>query len=344
MLLGTQPGHGLLCSARLIALAKPDGGTRPIAIGDLIYRTCAKAILSENRKTNHLSKRQFGVGSKGGVEPIVHITRMAVNHRLSQPDTHLTSLDVSNAINELDRTIMLDAVKKYAPELLKLAVWTYDSESALVIMDDNDTPHIIKSSQGVRQGDPLVPLLFSIAIRDLVDGLQSHLGPDALVLAYLDDIFILSLDGTPLAKCLDYFPATRPDLRLNAQKCKTATIEQIKNEGFELLGSAVGPVNYLRNFLQGKIDATMRHSQHIRDLPKQHALLCLRLSLQNQLRHLLRMLPVEGLCDIWRQLDAAQRDELKIIRGPAEDLTIVPQKATIISLPPAPRRMRPPQP
>ena len=333
MLLGTQPGHSLLCSARLIALAKPGGGTRPIAIGDLIYRTCAKAILSENRKANHLSKRQFGVGSKGGIEPIVHITRMAVNHQLSLPYTHLTSLDVSNAFNELDRTIMLDAVKKYAPELLKLAVWMYDSESALVITDDDSTPHIIKSSQGIRQGDPLGPLLFSIAIRDLVDGLQQHLGPGTLVLAYLDDIFILSLDDTPLAKCLEYFPATRPDLRLNAQKCKMIAIEEIKKEGFQLLGSAVGPVNYLRSFLQAKVDASIEQFRYIRNLPKQHALLCLRLSFQNQLRHLLRTLPVEGLRDIWQRLDTALREELKTIRGPTEDLTTVPQEDVIVSLP-----------
>ncbi|POR31765.1 Uncharacterized protein TPAR_08022, partial [Tolypocladium paradoxum] len=35
---GTAPGIDILCPARLIGLEKPDGGARPIAVGDLIYR------------------------------------------------------------------------------------------------------------------------------------------------------------------------------------------------------------------------------------------------------------------------------------------------------------------
>jgi len=52
--------------------------------------------------------------------------------------------------------------------------------------------HILQSATGVRQGDPLGPLLLSLAIRPLLDRLSTFLGTDHLVLAYLDDVYVLS--------------------------------------------------------------------------------------------------------------------------------------------------------
>jgi hypothetical protein len=34
---GTAPGQSMLCSSRLTPLVKPDGGYRPIAVGELVY-------------------------------------------------------------------------------------------------------------------------------------------------------------------------------------------------------------------------------------------------------------------------------------------------------------------
>ena len=49
----------------------------------------------------------------------------------------------------------------------------------------------------VRQGDPIAPLLFSLAILPLLEHLQKTL-PKATIIAYLDDIYILSLETTAL--------------------------------------------------------------------------------------------------------------------------------------------------
>lgn len=37
---GTAPGQSMLCASRLTPLDKKDEGSRPIAVGDLIYRLC----------------------------------------------------------------------------------------------------------------------------------------------------------------------------------------------------------------------------------------------------------------------------------------------------------------
>jgi hypothetical protein len=65
---GTAPGQSMLCSSRLTALTKPDGGCRPIAVGELIYWLCTKTLLRPIFRPDFLLPFQSGVGTKGGVE------------------------------------------------------------------------------------------------------------------------------------------------------------------------------------------------------------------------------------------------------------------------------------
>jgi predicted RecB family endonuclease len=46
------------------------------------------------------------------------------------------------------------------------------------------------------------PLMFSLGVRSLLRDLASTLGPDRLILAYLDDIYILSTDDQALEQTL----------------------------------------------------------------------------------------------------------------------------------------------
>jgi hypothetical protein len=69
--------------------------------------------------------------------------------------------------------------------------------------------------KGFRQGDPLGPLMFSLGIRQLLDDLASALGPERLILAYHDDIYILSNDPNALEDVQAYFLARQPSIQLN---------------------------------------------------------------------------------------------------------------------------------
>ena len=68
-------------------------------------------------------------------------------------------------------------MKHVAPELLPLVTCAYSTPSSLFFGED-----IIPSSEGVQQGDPLGPLLFCLAIHDLVQQLQSE-----FTVFFLDD-------------------------------------------------------------------------------------------------------------------------------------------------------------
>jgi hypothetical protein len=85
------------------------------------------------------------------------------------------------------------SVARYAPTLYKIAAWAYNQPSLLVTLNQEG----LASVEGARQGDPLAPLFFSLAIRPTLEALQKAL-PNAVIIAYLDDIYILNIAETPL--------------------------------------------------------------------------------------------------------------------------------------------------
>jgi hypothetical protein len=81
---GTAHGQAMLCASKLTPLRKPDGGLRPIAVGDMIYRLATKAIVRHSNRRDFLLPYQF-VGSKGDVEPVVRAVERALEGSLDRP-------------------------------------------------------------------------------------------------------------------------------------------------------------------------------------------------------------------------------------------------------------------
>jgi len=311
---GSAPGQSMLCASRLTPLLKKDGGLRPIAVGDLLYRLVTKVLLRHHFKPDWLLPTQFGVGTKGGVEPVIRTIQRAINGDLDQPYTTLTSLDFSNAFNTVDRTDIALALKEYAPSLYRTAKWAYNSPTDLVLGDN-----ILKSSTGVRQGDPLGPVLFSLAIRPTLERLSLSLGPDQLVLSYLDDINILSSSTQPLStlnQVTAILDNQASSLRLNRTKCTEMTLDTIKREGLSILGSRIGSTNAQASFLDAKVDCLLGQVKNLGSLPHQHALLLLRQCLQQDLRHLQRSLASDTkIKAAWAKLDLGLLNEVRRLRG-----------------------------
>ena len=87
-------------------------------------------------------------------------------------------IDFRNTFNSIRRDVIIEAVSRHFPELLPFVSSAYHISSELSF-----SSFTVSSKEGAQQGDPLGPMLFCLAIHDLLISLQSE-----LVLGYLDDV------------------------------------------------------------------------------------------------------------------------------------------------------------
>jgi len=222
-----------LGSCTLIALAKPDGGTRPIAIGEVLRRLAGKAICYQLKKemSTFFFPAQYGVQTRGGCEQILHTIR---SHHHLFPNDVLLRLDCKNAFNTVSRTRFLRELlsnKSFRAAFPFVAQFYLPTCPLYVVGKDGSVAATIPSTSGTQQGDPLGPFLFALAIQSCITevlALRGAVGEKALdnrlcVLAYLDDIHIIGpAEDVALAFSLFKEKFGKVDLELSGPTPKRA--------------------------------------------------------------------------------------------------------------------------
>ena len=207
-----------LAGASLVALPKPNGGVRPIAIGEVLRRLTSKSLMQLVQKDAqaHFWPAQAGVAVKAGVEAAVHTLRAWVHRHASATDQVVVKLDFCNAFNTVKREAVLQQARDHFPALARWATWCYSTESRLQFGD-----FVLGSSTGVQQGDPLGPLLFAAALQPLAEELRSS--PLDLSLFYLDD-GILAGNVASVGAALTRVQAAAADIGLSLNLRKSEVI------------------------------------------------------------------------------------------------------------------------
>ncbi|KAL0205605.1 hypothetical protein P9112_000912 [Eukaryota sp. TZLM1-RC] len=123
-------------------------------------------------------------------------------------------LDFSNAFNSLSRRSIHGALLQYMPELMPYFQSTYSTYSNLHFGDC-----ILSSSSGVKQGDPLGPLLFCLTIHPILLQIQ-EMFPSLKMIAFMDDLVLIGdLNIVKQATVCFKELFTKIGLRLNLLKC-----------------------------------------------------------------------------------------------------------------------------
>jgi hypothetical protein len=135
----------------------------------------------------------------------------------ADPTSVTVQVDWQNAFNSLRRDKMLAAVEQRCPALLPMVAWAYSQHSPLYI--HNSPGAEVSSQSGVRQGDPLGPLLFALTLQGPLEEVAAlNL---ARPLAYADDTFLQGAPE-PTMQALATLVALTAPLGLFAQPSKSA--------------------------------------------------------------------------------------------------------------------------
>jgi hypothetical protein len=162
-------------------------------------------------------------------------------------DSSITSIDCGNAFNSL-RSSIQEGIKRHCPSLLPLFYWSYGSPTDLL---SGSGELICQSTRGVRQGDPLGPLLFCIGISTILEDAATRF-PTITIMAYMDDIFLTG-DKAESMSAFNFLQQSLPKvgLEVNQDKCaqfSSSTYIQIPSnlEGINILGSFIGKDQYVK--------------------------------------------------------------------------------------------------
>ncbi|KAL0218848.1 hypothetical protein P9112_004501 [Eukaryota sp. TZLM1-RC] len=170
--------------SRLIALKKNESKIRPTAIGESLSRILASAVFGRigKKAKDFFSPFQFGIKTIDGASSAALSSDVYFN---SNTSNYIFNLDFKNAFNAVKRSSILLLLQTHFPEAESFFYNFYGSQSTLVYEEFN-----LISSSGVKQGDPLGPFFFCLAIHPLMCELKQEF-PDVHITAYMDDISLI---------------------------------------------------------------------------------------------------------------------------------------------------------
>jgi hypothetical protein len=307
------PLRDLLLTSLLVPGRKKDDGVRPIAMGEVFVKLSELYLLSLITPATLQSifgGIQFGY-SKGGVERAILALQAHIERN---PEDTVTSLDIKNGYNSLDRKAMLTELFRHRSlhHLWRISHWCYSSPSSLLVTSNGSIAATISSGRGTRQGCVLGGLLFCLTIHPIYRQAISEL-PDTTATAIIDD-FNFACRPRNTSTILDRLNSLLPSLGLELAPAKcnilwpndttpppTSVSNLASHYGYKLhigvlptLGSAIGlSAPLLQSFAARTLAkhqlilTTLAHAA----MPAQHAFAILRLCLASTPNFLLRTLP-----------------------------------------------------
>jgi hypothetical protein len=159
-----------LKAKKLVALDKCPG-VRPIGIGDVVDRLCAKVMidLTGDDVQSECLADQICSGIKSGIEGSVHAFRKLFDEQ-AHAGWGLLLMDAANAFNSISRAAAIWNTRVLWSRCSRFVFNAYRGYAILFIAGSSTT---LLSREGLTQGDPLAMLVYGIAVLPLTRKLKN---------------------------------------------------------------------------------------------------------------------------------------------------------------------------
>lgn len=195
-----------------VEAASQPGEYRPISIGSVLLRTFHKILDKRLRQIVHLRDEQRAFKSTDGCfENIMILSTLLKTSHAAGRSLYMANIDLSKAFDSATHTAILNGLARHqmvGKSMIDYLHWFYTNSTTT--LQHRGVERTVRPGKGVRQGDPLSPLLFNAVIDEFIDsippGFGVRLGEGRCAsLAFADDLVILAETAAGLQFLLDKF-------------------------------------------------------------------------------------------------------------------------------------------
>ena len=179
---------------------------------------------------------QFALSARA-VTDLGHAVRVVTYH---DPEMTVLSIDGIGAYDHVHRSSILSKLHE-DPSLRSMLPFvrkTCARASTYWWSDEDGVSHKIGQHEGGEQGDPLMPLLFSLALHNALAEVKEQLLDGEFLFAFLDDVHVIAKPNR-IRTIYDLLSSTMAGIQLHTGKTRTWNPDRRRKGFSETLGRHV---------------------------------------------------------------------------------------------------------
>lgn len=219
--------------------ARDPSDFRPITVSSVLIRTLHKVLATRMGRLVQLDQRQRAFRPTDGCSDNIFLLDLILryHHRHHKP-LFMASLDIAKAFDSVAHDTIEETLKIMGiPPPMQAYIMDVYLRGTTKLCCNAWTSESIHPTCGVKQGDPMSPIIFNMVIDRLLRRLPKDIGVragDSLInaAAFADDMLLFASTPMGLQKLLDlsmeYLGSC--GLQVNASKCMTVSLRNVPHE------------------------------------------------------------------------------------------------------------------